>query len=267
MISLTSIKNFVKMNFVLVLIGTIQYILISHNRLSAFYGILINAFIYIIKNYILIFLIDYGTKNKEYIHPMPTESAYNLNGLFYITRSSIIDVLTMSLLIYLNLFNASNYYYDLVTFIPLSFMAELIFDFFHYWVHRICHMNKYLYRYIHKEHHMENHPSIITTYHQHPVDIILSNSIPLFISVLLVKLSLYQFSLLLIYKSFIEIGGHTGKILHPTASFPQFMWLPKLLGIELYTEDHDVHHTNVRYNFSKRFSIWDKIFATYKSFR
>jgi sterol desaturase/sphingolipid hydroxylase (fatty acid hydroxylase superfamily) len=40
--------------------------------------------------------------------------------------------------------------------------------------------------------------------------------------------------------------------------------LPKSLSIELYSRDHLLHHTKPNTNFSKRFSIWDKLFFTYK---
>lgn len=72
-----------------------------------------------------------------------------------------------------------------------------------------------------------------------------------------------MFHFIVVYKNFIEISGHSGKILYPTTSFPQFMWLPKWLNIELYCEDHDNHHFINNCNYSKRFSLWDKVFNTY----
>lgn len=65
---------------------------------------------------------------------------------------------------------------------------------------------------------------------------------------------------------FIEISGHIGKRMHPTSSFSQFIWLPKFFNIELYTEDHDLHHSHNNCNYSKRFSLWDKVFGTHKKF-
>ena len=50
--------------------------------------------------------------------------------------------------------------------------------------------------------------------------------------------------------------------MRPTSSFPQCIWLPRLFNIELYTEDHDLHHSRNNCNYSKRFSLWDKIFKT-----
>ena len=77
------------------------------------------------------------------------------------------------------------------------------------------------------------------------------------------NISYFQFILLVVYKTAVEIAGHTGKKTYPTSSFPQFPWLVKYLGIELYTENHDLHHRYLNCNFSKRLSLWDKLFGTY----
>jgi sterol desaturase/sphingolipid hydroxylase (fatty acid hydroxylase superfamily) len=69
---------------------------------------------------------------------------------------------------------------------------------------------------------------------------------------------------MLIYKIFLEISGHTNKKLFPNGSFPQFIWLPKLLNIQIFTEDHNLHHVLNNCNYGKRFSLWDKLFGTYK---
>lgn len=69
---------------------------------------------------------------------------------------------------------------------------------------------------------------------------------------------------MLLFKSFVEISGHSGKKIFPSGSFSQFIWLPKMFDITLYTEDHNLHHDKSDCNFSKRFSIWDKLFGTYE---
>jgi sterol desaturase/sphingolipid hydroxylase (fatty acid hydroxylase superfamily) len=78
------------------------------------------------------------------------------------------------------------------------------------------------------------------------------------------RLSVYQFGTMLVYKEFIEISGHCGKWLK-SGSFVQFVWLPKLLGIQLFAQDHHLHHKLLRFNYSKRFALWDKVFNTYQS--
>tara|TARA_R100001163_G_C5067572_1_gene206820 strand:+ start:4557 stop:5405 length:849 start_codon:yes stop_codon:yes gene_type:complete len=153
----------------------------------------------------------------------------------------------------------------------LSFCFELIFDFWHYWFHRILHSNKYLYKWIHKRHHKYHNPSAETTFYMTIPDLILSHCVPLMLSSIIlfdkgVPLDKFWWISMNIYLTFLEVGGHIGKRLRPTSSFAQCIWLPRFLGIELYTEDHHLHHMKVKCNYSKRFSIWDKLFGTYVNF-
>jgi lathosterol oxidase len=154
---------------------------------------------------------------------------------------------------------------EIIYFIPVSFAFEIIFDFFHYIGHRLVH-HKYLYKYIHKKHHKFKHPIAITTFYQDPFDLLITNSIPTVLTLLIFPVSTVQFHFIVVYKSFIEIGGHTGTISYPSCSFPQFIWLPKILHIELYSEDHDLHHSLNNCNYSKRFSLWDKLFGTFTKY-
>ncbi len=71
-----------------------------------------------------------------------------------------------------------------------------------------------------------------------------------------------QLHCLLGYKVFLEVAGHSG--LHWRGScFPQLMALPAALGMEIRTEDHDMHHSRLTCNYSKRFTLWDRLFGTY----
>jgi sterol desaturase/sphingolipid hydroxylase (fatty acid hydroxylase superfamily) len=85
-------------------------------------------------------------------------------------------------------------------------------------------------------------------------------------NIIKIKISLIMLNIILVYKTFIELSGHTGKKLYPSGSFAQFIWLPKMFGIQLYTEDHNLHHSKGNCNYAKRFSLWDRIFGTYKNF-
>jgi len=72
-----------------------------------------------------------------------------------------------------------------------------------------------------------------------------------------------QLALVLGYKTWIEVAGHLGEVSGRSTSFPACVWLPRALGIELRTRDHDLHHTHGgRHNFSKRFTLWDQVFGT-----
>jgi len=143
------------------------------------------------------------------------------------------------------------------------FIFELVFDLFHYWMHRLMHSHKCLYRF-HRVHHVYKAPSALTTFHIDPLDLVLSYSIPLFFTCYLFPCSSLQLSILSTYLTYQEISGHLGLKMAPTSCFAQCIWVPRKLGIELYTEDHDLHHREPGVNFSKRFSLWDRLHGTFK---
>lgn len=162
---------------------------------------------------------------------------------------------------------------NLLFFIPTSFLYEVTFDLFHYTTHRLTHASPKLFQLTHKTHHQYQKPTIFTTYHESILENILTNVIPTVCAMYLLRhglqypVSPLEFSCFSVYKAFTEVSGHCGKKLGNVSSFPQCIWLPKLLSIDLYVEDHDHHHSQGRVNFSKRFSLWDKCFGTYASGR
>jgi sterol desaturase/sphingolipid hydroxylase (fatty acid hydroxylase superfamily) len=94
---------------------------------------------------------------------------------------------------------------------------------------------------------------------------IITNALPTYFTMLILppKPSYFQFILISTYKVFIEISGHLGKKIK-SGSFTQCIWIPKLLDMELKVDDHDRHHSLNNCNYSKRFSLYDKFFGTYK---
>ncbi len=257
MISFNSIKNFILTNLILIFYSFFQFKLIGNY-------ILYNFVVYFIKNIFLVNLINFGLRHKKNISEnIPKEEYF---GEFYINiaSASFVEALTYHF-IQNSLLNINNsILFDLFIFIPFSFVFEVIFDFFHYWTHRISH-HRLFYKYFHKKHHKFQHPSAITTFYQDPVDLIISNSFPIYATLYIMpQMSLLQYNLINIYKTYIEISGHSNKFLFPTSSFPQCMWIPRLLDIELYIMDHDNHHSINNCNYSKRFTLWDKVFGTYR---
>jgi sterol desaturase/sphingolipid hydroxylase (fatty acid hydroxylase superfamily) len=228
--------------------------------------------VFLIRNYGLLKLIEYGTKDKPFISDQPFiipreeyTNEFHANVLTTTAVESVTHIMIKSTLFTSIL--ADSIGLDLLYFVPISFLFEIIFDLFHYTSHRALHHN-IIYKYFHKKHHKFNHPIAITTFYQDPLDLILTNSIPTFLAVCMTpRVSYLQFHLIVVYKNFIEISGHSGKLSYPTSSFPQYIWLPKILHIELYTEDHDLHHSLNNCNYGKRFSLWDKAFGTYKTSR
>ena len=267
MISFNSIKNFVSINVGLITLSLLEYVFYEN------YGIFT---LLVLRNYILIDAIEYSTRNNEIIDAemrliKPQESFSHEFDLFLLS-STFIEYVTH---LYIKetfysdqttILCRQTFFQDLQSFILISFYFEIIFDLFHYVSHLILHKNTYLYKNIHKIHHKFKYPSCITTFYQHPVDMILSNLVPVIITMYIipVKPTYFQYIMISTYKVFSEISGHLGK--HTKSiSFSQFIWLPKMLNIELKIEDHDLHHSNNNCNYGKRFSLYDKIFGTFKT--
>ena len=95
-----------------------------------------------------------------------------------------------------------------------------------------------------KQHHHTASGSAHSLAHHHPLRAFLEHA------------SLY------IVKIYLELCGHSGKDIPKTGSFVQCVWLPRLLGISLYTQDHDAPHRFSNGNFGKRFTLWDRVFGT-----
>ncbi|KAJ8604962.1 hypothetical protein CTAYLR_006890 [Chrysophaeum taylorii] len=154
-------------------------------------------------------------------------------------------------------------------FLYVSFGFEVIFDLFHYWTHRACHSHPWLVKYhaVHHRHHAGLEPA--STYDQAALDVFVCNALPAMAALGVIvravgPLSRRDWSLLWTYKSYVEVAGHAG--VHSRAtSFPQCVWLPRVLGIALRTVDHDLHHSSRGRsgNYAKRFTLWDKLFGTY----
>jgi sterol desaturase/sphingolipid hydroxylase (fatty acid hydroxylase superfamily) len=158
-----------------------------------------------------------------------------------------------------------------ITFVQKSFLFEIMFDFCHYWMHRLCHQVPSLYQF-HKAHHKFLHPSPLSTVQQSVGEVLITNLLPSLTALSImhrmgpnISFDDFEFSLMRTYKVFVEVAGHIG-IETSATSFPQCMMLPRMLGIELKTNDHDLHHSHPQLscNYSKRFKLWDLVFNTYK---
>jgi Delta7-sterol 5-desaturase len=273
MISIRALKNFITTNFSLITFGCIEYIgLISVNTYSPITQFIMIYLMLLIRNFLLLYLINIAIKNKKYVsdHRKEPEEQYKGEFIKNVITSTCMDSVTMifaKLYILVDTQNITDYLYDLMMFVPLSFTFELIFDFFHYWAHRCAH-NKYFYSYLHKQHHKYHDVSPIVTFYQDPLDVFFSNTVPVLLTLYLMsqlsllRISLFGFGLMSVYKVCVEIYGHSGKYTSP--EFVQCIWLPKYLGIVLTSENHSHHHMFNNCNYSKRFSLWDKLFGTFK---
>lgn len=254
-----SIQLFALINILLFSFGSLEYYLISTllNPYLFLYGSML------FKNGTMAYAIDFVNNDKPYILSRSESSLSYLRCLQTIAIVSLIDLFSFYLAITYFSYTATISFNDIVLWIPHSFLFEITFDFFHYWMHRLCHTNKFLYKYIHSEHHSNSQISVYTTFEQHPVDLLLTNTIPILASCFLVPSSTYFIVLFFWYKSFLEISGHLGKD-NKGLSFPQFAWLPKYLDISLKSNNHNYHHIRPMKNFGKRFALWDKVFGTFE---
>uniref|UniRef100_A0A6C0ENU1 Fatty acid hydroxylase domain-containing protein n=1 Tax=viral metagenome TaxID=1070528 RepID=A0A6C0ENU1_9ZZZZ len=239
--------SFIRTNGTVLAIASMQYVALLH---SNWYSLFTFS---TIRNFTLIYLIDSS----------PSEPVDDIYFTPYVLQGAAVEAATLMLLPKLH---TSYILKTLVFFIPVSFGFEVINDFFHYWVHRTMHM---MHDPFHKTHHHFVHVKPIVAFYQNIIDLVLSNSLPFLVTSYIISmaypLSVLDMALILTYKTFLEVAGHLAVSSNKTSCFPQFIWLPRMLGIELYSDDHALHHTNSSCNYSKRFSLWDKVFGTFFS--
>ncbi len=283
--STSSIRNFALTN--LYFLGYAYLETLLYDNFATFPMIL--RYVYLtgmasMRNYIMLRILTKGTEKYPYLHEhtkiprldeylfyffqlLLVDAFHQIVALEYLLDPSLSHSQSTSQSPYLSLLR------DILLFIPVSFLFEITFDFFHYITHRAEHTFPILYKTFHKTHHMHHHPTFITTYYHNLGDLLFTNSLPLFATLILfrmdffatylIPISRHLFFAIYLAKSYMELCGHSGKDIRKTGSFVQCIWLPRFFGIELYTEDHDRHHQYSNGNFGKRFSLWDRQFGTF----
>lgn len=270
MISFASIKNFTIVNSIMIATSLIHYACTSTTESD----LLIQFALLLTTNYLYIDLIESRNKNKqkilnekrEELQNIPKETFYKEFD-FYVISTTFLEAITQSVVKkYILSYKEDIVFSDAVDFWYISFAFEIIFDFFHFCSHYYIHKIPFLYRNFHKVHHKWKYPTSILTFYMHPVDYILTNSIPTFLTLYIFpfRISYFQYILIHQYKILVEISGHSGKVFKSN-SFIQFIWLPRVFNIQMKVEDHDLHHILNNCNYSKRFTLWDKVFGTNKN--
>lgn len=214
--------------------------------------------LFLLKNLALLHLVKHFTEGKPFLQdgPRATESPV------YLIQSTVIDAVMYTGIKHWLTIPTTSISSELAWFIPISFVFELLFDFFHYWTHRACHTSKWLYRNVHAVHHSTQNLHAAAAFKHHSLDLVLTNVVPLIATAWILPVPAYTFTVILWYKNLQEIGGHSGKAVKGS-SFTQCKWLPELFGIALHSRNHNEHHRNPAVNFSKRFSLWDRMFGTF----
>jgi sterol desaturase/sphingolipid hydroxylase (fatty acid hydroxylase superfamily) len=264
------IKMFIINNIILTLLGLVQHNLIKWNlKTNNFiHNYFLISFVYILRNYYILFLTLNSVSKKPKIcdkeSSIPKEN-YPYEFHVYLIKYTMIEsgCHTFFLNKIMNNGLCRSFIYDLILFLPLSLLYEIIYDFFYYFLHRLFH-HKLIYKYFHKLHHRFKHPTAILTFYQDSFDVFIVTHLPsIFPLFIIPNITHLQFNLILTYKIVVELYGHCGKKMYPLSNFTQFPWLVKYFNIELFAEDHDLHHSINNCNYGKRFSLWDRVFNTY----
>eukprot|EP01084_Bolivina_argentea_P092982 167246_1 len=156
-----------------------------------------------------------------------------------------------------------------ILFVAKFFCWEVWFDFGHYWGHRMAHIYKSLYEFGHIVHHESLSTDAFDGLNITFDDALLTNFVPHMLSLFITtqifgfkSFSTLEYHIMGSYKTFVEVTGHVGADFRGR-SFPLFPPLPYYLGIDIGTSAyHSVHHLYNMYNFSKRFTLWDRVFGT-----
>lgn len=212
---------------------------------------------------IVYYLVWSSVSTKPLLTEIKNQYQLNLLDIRYITIWAIIEGISYQ---FVNLQKNDNIWYNIVTFIPVTFLFEIIYDLVFYIHHYMSHKNKTIYRLLHKTHHQHhNNINIISLYYTDPIDIII-NVIYIILISYLVPIYELQFFIWVFHKLVVELAGHSGTDDNHSC-FSQFIFIPRLLDIDLNKGDHFLHHLSSTYNYSKRFSLWDKVFGTYHQYK
>jgi len=139
-----------------------------------------------------------------------------------------------------------------------------------YTFHRTCHKHRQLYRWIHAEHHTD----VAKEYGQLVAHETYSISTIEALSILgsylvgfemigaILPYSLFDMACLVSWAHTVELLGHTE--LSWTPNGHPMRIVAELCGLELKGAEHTMHHQKPLSNFSKRLTLFDRIFGTYE---
>lgn len=142
------------------------------------------------------------------------------------------------------------------------FLFTLIEDFYYYWFHRVCHESKRAWD-VHRLHHTTKAPNVLLLGY--------ASDLQEYFDILLVPLLAWytfpipfdEFMVWMLIHISIQIHGHGGIRLHHSSLLTAPFLKP--FGLEIVTEDHDLHHRHgwrESYNYGKQSRFWDSLFGT-----
>lgn len=134
-------------------------------------------------------------------------------------------------------------------------MEDLLF----YWSHRLLHHPR-LYPHIHKRHHEFKDTVSIASEYAHPLESLLSNTLPTVAGYKLLGGKTHMATVLMwvIIRVTETIDGHSGY---------EFSWSPyRLMPFSGSASFHDYHHTHNIGNYGSFFTLWDTLCGTSASY-
>ncbi|KAF4120302.1 sphinganine C4-monooxygenase [Geosmithia morbida] len=142
------------------------------------------------------------------------------------------------------------------------FVAIFFLDSWQYFLHRLMHMNKWMYTTFHSRHHRLYVPYAYGALYNHPFEGFLLDTLGASIAFKVSFMTLRQGIVFFVVSSIKTVDDHCGY------AFP---WDPLQLITNNNAEYHDIHHQNwgIKTNFSQPFfTFWDRVLGTmYKGTR
>jgi sphinganine C4-monooxygenase len=136
------------------------------------------------------------------------------------------------------------------------FSAFLIIDTWQFFLHKLMHMNKFLYRHFHSRHHQLYVPYAFGALFNNPVEGFLLDTVGAGVASLSLGLSPKESIFLYTFSTLKTVDDHCGY------SLPWDLFQRIFPNNSIY---HDIHHQmfGIKYNFSQPFFIfWDNLFGT-----
>ncbi|CEH16515.1 Sphingolipid hydroxylase [Ceraceosorus bombacis] len=140
-------------------------------------------------------------------------------------------------------------------------------DYWFYVYHRLMHEVDFLWKF-HSRHHKTKHPSTALTLYadewQELFDAVVIPGLAYLTTKQFISLNFYEFFVVMIYQTFIELGGHSGVRCYATPPNACFGLL-RFFKMDLDIEAHDLHHRRgykKSGNYGKQTLVWDTLFGT-----
>ncbi|KAI8983571.1 fatty acid hydroxylase superfamily-domain-containing protein [Pilobolus umbonatus] len=135
-------------------------------------------------------------------------------------------------------------------------VAMLVMDAHQYFLHRLFHMNKFLYKHIHSHHHRLYVPYAFGALYNHPIEGFLFDSVGASLAFELSGMSSRSAMLFFTFSTIKTVDDHCGYALP---------WDPLQFLFGNNVQYHDIHHQQfgIKKNFSQPFfTFWDKLLGT-----